>query len=200
MDLSDPHCLELFLEVYGSLPRAGPGGDEHTLRALKMSDRVRAEAGDMAAPPVDLHSQDLIWCEGAIYFLGVQAALEKWRPLLVPGGSVAFTEPIWLTPSPPDEIVAWWTAEYPAITDERGIRAAIDAASFDTVGFFPLPAESWWTDYYEPMEGRIASLREAHPDDPLASEIAAGAEQEIKMFRRFSDHYSYGFFVVQPRS
>jgi hypothetical protein len=33
MDLSDPHTLELFLEVYGTLPRAGPGGDEHTTRA-----------------------------------------------------------------------------------------------------------------------------------------------------------------------
>ena len=33
MDATDD-VFEFFLEVYGTLPRAGPGGDEHTLRAL----------------------------------------------------------------------------------------------------------------------------------------------------------------------
>ncbi|MDH4144982.1 MAG: class I SAM-dependent methyltransferase, partial [Acidimicrobiia bacterium] len=35
MDLDDPHTLALFAEVYGTLPRAGPGADAHTLRALR---------------------------------------------------------------------------------------------------------------------------------------------------------------------
>jgi trans-aconitate methyltransferase len=254
MDLSDPHALELFLQVYGTLPRAGPGGTEHTLKVLAMvpgasprtvldlgcgpgaqtlvlaevlpeavvlaldvlppmveetrrrlseagcEDRVRAEVGDMASPSVESGSQDLIWCEGAIYFMGVADALRTWRSLLTPGGTVAFTEPIWLSSSPPDEIRDWWTAEYPAITDEQGIRAAVGAAAFNTLAFFPLPAEAWWDDYYGPMESRIEALRTDHPNDPVASEIATGAEQEIAMFRRYSDHYSYGFFIVQPRS
>lgn len=36
MDLDDPHAFQLFLEVYGTLPRAGPGRDEHTTRALRL--------------------------------------------------------------------------------------------------------------------------------------------------------------------
>lgn len=36
MDLSEPRTFEVFLEVYGTLPRAGPGGDEHTRRALEL--------------------------------------------------------------------------------------------------------------------------------------------------------------------
>lgn len=253
MNLDDPHTFELFLEVYGTLPRAGPGGDEHTLHALGavprgpaqtvldlgcgpgaqtvalaralpdaqilaldilpsmvettrrrileagLDHRARAEVGDMASPPVPAGSQDLIWCEGAVYFLGVEAALRAWRPLLTPGGAVAFTEPVWLRPAPPAELRQWWEAEYPAITDDRGVRAAVDAAAFSTVASFPLPADAWWEQYYRPMEGRIADFATQHAGDPAASDVVAAAEHEIQMHRRFSDWYSYGFFVVQPR-
>ncbi len=254
MDLADPRTFELFLQVYGTLPRAGPGADDHTVRALGavpggpprtildlgcgpgaqtlalaravpdaeilavdilpamveevwrrvrdagVGHRVRAETGDMASPPVDAGSQDLVWCEGAIYFLGVTAALSAWRPLLTTGGSIAFTEAIWIDPSPPREVRDWWQEQYPAITDDQGVRAAVRAADFGTVDSFALPASAWWDEYYAPMQARIADLRTSHPDDPAAIEVVEGAEQEIDYFRRFSDCYSYGFFVVQPRT
>ncbi|NNE74748.1 MAG: class I SAM-dependent methyltransferase [Acidimicrobiales bacterium] len=252
MDLSDAHTLGLFLEVYGTLPRAGPGGDEHTGRALGLvpgptprtvldlgcgpaaqtvalaaalpearilavdmlpsmaaeanrrfvaaaiDDRVEAVVGDMAAPPVEPGSQDLIWAEGAIYNLGVTEALRTWRPLLAPGGTVGFTEPIWLVDSPPAELRDWWLAEYPALTEEAGVRASIEAASYQTIASFPLPASAWWDEYYEPMQARIAGLKARHPDDPIAAEVVAAAETEIDFFERFSECYSYAFFIVQP--
>ena len=34
--------------------------------AAGFGDRVVAQVGDMAAPPVEPGTQDLIWCEGAI--------------------------------------------------------------------------------------------------------------------------------------
>jgi len=249
---SDGRSFELFLEVYGTLPRAGPGGDEHTVRALGLvpgpspetvldlgcgpgqqtvalasalpegrivaldvlapmveqanrrftaagfGDRVVALVGDMAEPPVDPGSQDLIWCEGAIYNLGVTEALGAWRPLLRPGGSVAFTEPVWLVESPPQEIRDWWSSEYPAISRRAGVEARIESASYRTVGSFVLPASAWWDEYYGPMRDRVASLRERLPGDPVASDVAAAAEAEIDYFVRFSDCYSYEFFSVQP--
>jgi trans-aconitate methyltransferase len=252
MDLGDPRTFELFLEIYGTLPRAGPGSTADTLRALSMipgaelktvldlgcgpgaqtvvlaealpeakilaldlvpsmvaearrrctasgfGDRVRVEVGDMMSVDVPEGSQDLIWCEGAIYFAGVESGLRRWRPLLEPGGTVAFTEAIWIQRSPPDEVVEWWRSHYPAITDEEGVRKAIVAAGYDTVGCFVLPADSWWDDYYEPMVGRIEEFRALHPEDPTAAEIATEAEKEIAMFKAFLDSYSYGFFVVQP--
>ena len=252
MDLDDERTFRLFLEVYGTLPRAGPGGDEHTVRALGLvpgptprtvldlgcgpgaqtlalasalpdatilavdllpsmvdeairrfaarglAGRVTAVRADMGAPPVAPASQDLIWCEGAIYNLGVTAALRTWRPLLRPGGSVAFTEPVWLVDSPPVEIRDWWSSEYPAITDTAGVRASVDAAGFRTVATFVLPAAAWWDEYYEPMLGRVADLSARLPDDPAAADVVAAAETEIDHFRRFADCYSYAFFVVQP--
>ncbi|HSL60083.1 MAG TPA: methyltransferase domain-containing protein [Acidimicrobiales bacterium] len=252
MDPSDDEAFRLFLEVYGTLPRAGPGGDEHTVRALGsvpgptprtvldlgcgpgaqtvalgvalpaarivavdllapmaeetrrriiargVEGRVVAVVGDMAAPPIAPGSQDLIWSEGAIYNLGVTEALRAWRPLLRPGGTVAFTEPVWLVDSPPREIHDWWMAEYPAITDAAGVRTRIAAASYRVVASFDLPASAWWDEFYAPMQDRIDDLRSRRPHDPVAHGVVAGAEAEIDHFRRFSDAYTYAFFIVQP--
>jgi len=110
---------------------------------------------------------------------------------------VAFTEVVWLA-EPPKELRDWWTAKYPAISDAAGVVDRIDAASFDIVDSFVLPASAWWDEYYAPMRTRIDELRERYPDDPAAAEVADGATDEIAMFERFSDHYSYAFFVTQP--
>jgi len=36
VDLDDPRTFALFLEIYGTLPRAGPGSTPDTLRALSL--------------------------------------------------------------------------------------------------------------------------------------------------------------------
>ena len=56
-------------------------------------------------------SFDLIWCEGAIYNVGVKAGLRDWRRLLRPNGHVALTEVCWRKPDPPAECVAFWKRE-----------------------------------------------------------------------------------------
>jgi trans-aconitate methyltransferase len=253
MNLEDPQTLALFLEVYGTLPRAGPGSTEDTLRALALvptpnvrrildlgcgpgaqtlvladacpnasilaldilptmvaetrrrlaeaghERRVEATVGDLLAPKVADRSQDIIWCEGAIYNAGITNALRRWRPLIADDGSVAFTEPVWLHSNPPAAVAAWWRREYPAITDEAGVRRQIAAAGFATVATFALPPESWWNEYYEPMTARIDELRASHPEDPIAEEIAVEAANEIETFRSHSQDYGSAFFIVRPR-
>lgn len=168
--------------------------------AAGVAARIVATVADMAAPPVAHGSQELIWCEGAIYFLGVTAALRTWRPYLTGCGCVAFTEPVWLQSDPHKEIESWWYHEYPAMTDTTGVRQAILDADYRVIDSFVLPADAWWTDYYGPMEARIPEFLDEYPRDEVAQEIAAAAEEEISMFRRFSDSFSYGFFVASPGS
>lgn len=170
------------------------------IRAAGVADRVVAAVADMAAPPVARGSQDLVWCEGAIYFLGVATALRTWRPYLTASGCVAFTEPVWLRSDPDQEIASWWSREYPAITDANGVRRAILDAGYRVIDSFVLPSEAWWNDYYGPMEARIPEFLAEYRRDTIALEIAAAAEKEISMFRRFSDSFSYAFFIVCPEA
>lgn len=65
-------------------------------------------------------------------------------------------------------------------------------------GVVLLPAAAWWDEYYQPMQSRITGLEERLPDDPVAAKIVGGAKAEIDYFRRFSNCYSYEFFIVQP--
>lgn len=250
----DGRSFALFLELYGGLPRAGPGSDEATREALDrlpagrrrrvldlgcgpgaqtlvlarslpdaqilaldllplmaaecrrravaagVGVRVRAVVADMGAPPAAAAAHDLIWSEGAIYNVGVERGLRSWRPLLAPGGCVAFTEAVWLRPHPPREIFEWWTAEYPAITDGDGVARAAAAAGYELLASFTLPASAWWDGYYRHLEAKIPAFLADHAGDEAAAAVARAAETELEMHRRWGEWYSYGFFVVRPAS
>jgi SAM-dependent methyltransferase len=63
--------------------------------AAGLGARLRTHAGDMAEPPFAPASLDLIWSEGAAYSIGVPRALDAWKPLLAPGGRIAFSDAVW---------------------------------------------------------------------------------------------------------
>ena len=89
----------------------GPGGDITALLEVAprghvtACDRIAhfvaaARAAHLADPRVEVVQADmtslagpfdLIWCAGAVYFLGVTEALTAWRPILAPGGAIAFS-------------------------------------------------------------------------------------------------------------
>ncbi|MEL6233692.1 MAG: class I SAM-dependent methyltransferase [Pseudomonadota bacterium] len=155
--------------------------------------RFRTLCTNMAAPPVPPGSVDLIWCEGAIYFLGIAAGLAGWRKLLAPGARVVFSEPVWLTPMPSPACAAMWQAEYPPMTDAAGIRAAVTAAGYRVLMDFPIGAAAW-AAYYDPLAAREAALRAQHGDDTALAE----ARHEIAMRARFGPEYDYLMVVCAP--
>ncbi|MCC5990928.1 MAG: class I SAM-dependent methyltransferase [Rhodobacteraceae bacterium] len=159
-------------------------------RTAHFGDRVQVRQGDMA----DLSGPyDLIWCAGAIYFLGVTEALTRWRSALAPGGAVAFSEPC-LLPRPSEAARAFW-AEYPQITDISGIRARAAAAGYRVLGE-QMQIGAAWEAYYRPIERRIEKLR------PSATGALAGAldqaEQEIARWKAAPSEIAYALLVVKP--
>ena len=84
-------------------------------RRLGIADRLQARVADMRSLDFPDGSFDLIWCEGAIYTIGVETAMRDWRRLLRRNGHVALTEVCWRMPDPPAECAAFWNREYPAI-------------------------------------------------------------------------------------
>ena len=160
-----------------------------------LSDRVTAVVGDMNQLDVDAGSQDLIWCEGAVYMLGVEAALAKWRPLLRSGGCVAFTEPVFLSDKLPDAVVENWE-EYPVMTDVAGVTELLLNTGYDLVESFVLP-DNAWAEYYEPLQRRVDALRPKYASVPDAALVIEEGQSEIDAWRNYGEHFSYAFFVVK---
>ena len=187
----------------GALLRAAPKGhvtaiDLHApfidaARARWGSDkRVTLLTGDMTAPDGPF---DLIWCAGAVYFLGIGAALSAWRERLSPEGGIAFSEPCYFTASPSDGARAMWEGEGVTVTGEDGIRARIAEAGYHTIATRRL-SDIAWESFYRPMEARIAALRPGA--DPRLAMVLDEADGEIAAWRAHRAETGYLLCVVRP--
>jgi len=141
-------------------------------------------------------SFDVIWSEGAIYFLGLENGLRACLPFLRNGGYVAVTEAVWLKPGAPDDVRKLWQA-YPALTTVADNLEIIGRTGLRILDHFVLPARSWLDDYYDPMEKRIAELRRKYAGNAEALIIFETSQTEIDIFRKHSEFYGYAFFVMR---
>ena len=166
--------------------------------AAAFGQRISAVCADMARLPFADNQFDLIWCEGAAYFLGLPRALNDWKRLLQTNGVIALTEAGWLQPNPPEELRQVWAEEYPAMTDVAGCRRIIAKQGYRLLDDFVLPDQAWLTDYYDPMAVRVEQLAPKYADDPNATAVLNEARAEIDMFQRYSSFYGYVFLIVTP--
>ena len=244
--------MNYFLEIFGSLPRAGPGSDALTRRAFEMipslpksprildlgcgpgkqtvellrccagtvvaldflpemiarttaeaeqagvSDRLETVVQDMRELTLPPSSFDVIWSEGAIYNLGFQAGLKAIKQFLKPGGYVVVSEPVWLKPNAPAGAVEFWR-DYPEIDTVAAKQEVIEQIGYQSVGHFVFPTNAWTDQYYDPMEARIAEKQQDWSGIPEAAAVLAEAKKEVSGFRRYSDYFSYAFFVMRAR-
>ena len=194
----------------------GPGGDiEALLRAAPQGHvtavdqhnpfvdaaRVRWDhepqttfrVGDMTAVEGPF---DFIWCAGAVYFLGIEAALAAWRRQLSPHGAIAFSEPCLFVKEPSEGALAFWQG-YERLTDQAGIEHQIEKASYELLACRPLDATAW-ENYYRPLEARVARLRARA--DPTITRTLDETSREVERWRAHQAETGYLLCVVRPRS
>ena len=167
------------------------------LETASLSARVEVQSADMTVLNYPTETFDLIWCEGAIYIMGVKQALKSWRPLLRDRGYLAFSELVWLDPQPTGKVAEFFGNEYPAMTTIDRIITALRENGYEPVGDFTLPESAWWDDYYTPLEAKLPSLRQKYEGDEAALGIVAQSEAEIDIRRRCASSYGYHFFVAR---
>lgn len=156
-------------------------------------DRVTLLKADMAA----IHNPyDLIWCAGAIYFLGITQALTAWRKSLTKGGAVAFTEICWYTDTPADRPRKFWKANHPQMTDAAGIKARVEAAGYELIETRKLSDQAW-ENYFTPIDARITELRPVADDTLIA--VLDEAVEEAECWRAHRDEFGYLLCVVRPK-
>ncbi len=142
-----------------------------------------------------MNTYDMIWCAGAVYFLGVTEALKTWRKSLNAGGVVVFSEPCWFTTTPSAMAADNW-ADYSAMTDAAGIAERIAAAGYELLGTRVLSDQAW-ESYYGPIDERIAALRIGA--DPALTQVLDEAAAEATAWRTHRDEFGYLLTIARPK-
>ena len=155
-------------------------------------EAVIADIGDFADASKRF---DLIWSEGALYNVGIEAALDSYIPVLNESGYFVFTDAVWRKDNPPQMVAAMF-ADYPAMGKVQNIVDIIEAKQLKLNGHFPLPAEAWLDEFYVPMEEQLEKLRHKYEANPMAQTILDELATEPALYRQYSDYYGYEFFVV----
>lgn len=166
-------------------------------RRQHLSAHVTEVVADMAAPSLAKETADLIWSEGAIYFLGFEQGLKCWRKFLKANGYIAVSELIWLTACPAKEAMEFWQAEYPAMQSVGANIEAVKRVGYELVNWFILPKQDWFINFYQPLQTSIAALRAAYPNNPLAQKVAAKEQAEIDLWTAHGDDYGYVFYLAR---
>lgn len=165
--------------------------------AAGVSDRIETRRGDMANLGLDEESFDLIWSEGALYVMGIHAALKAFHPVLVHGGCFGLTEMCWFRPDAPEECRQYLCQVYPAITDVDTNLAMMRACGYKLVDHFALLESAWRDIFYVPLQERVRAFRTKHAAHPAKLEFADMMQVEIDHYNKFSCYYGYEFFILQ---
>lgn len=160
-----------------------------------LADRVAVVRASMVALPHPDAVLDLVWCEGAAYLMGVDAALAAWRRLLVPGGALVFTDAVWTTDRPSGAARDFW-AGYPGMRNESATVAAARTSGYDVLATHLLPDADWTEEYHRPLEAAVDAWPE--PDE-VTAEVLAAVRTEIEVRRAHADEFGYTAFVLRRR-
>ncbi len=140
---------------------------------------------------------DIIWSEGALYFMGFQNGLRRCHQLLKNDGFLAVTEIVYLVNNPPAPLIQYFKKEY---SDIKAVKDKIDLIQnerFHLVFNFTLPESSWLDSFYLPMEKELTRLTKKYQGNEIALGIFEEMKNEINLYKKFSDFYGYEFFIMQ---
>ena len=140
---------------------------------------------------------DIIWSEGALYFMGFQNGLRRCHQLLRDDGYLAVTEIVYLVSNPPAPLIQYFQREYPDIKVVKDKINLIQKEKYHLISNFTLPKSSWLDSFYLPMEEELTRLYKKYEGNEIALGIFEEMKNEIELYRQFSDFYGYEFFIMQ---
>ncbi|UCH89988.1 MAG: methyltransferase domain-containing protein [Thermoplasmata archaeon] len=163
----------------------------------KLDDQIEIRNQSMLEMDFEDGTFDIIWSEGALYFMGFQNGLKKCRQLLKDKGYLAITQAVYLQKEVPEEVIQYWDSEYDDIDQIENTMELIKKVGFDLISHFKLPVSSWMDNYYDPMSKRIIELEEKYKDNETALKVLNASRDEIEFFKKYSDYYGYEFFIMR---
>lgn len=166
---------------------------------LGLTDKIVTLEKSMDDLPFIEGELDLIWSEGAIYNIGFENGLKKWKNYLKVGGYLAVSEITWITQPRPKEIEEFWKTEYPEVDIASNKIKLIENYGYSLVGYFYLSQNSWIETYYKPMQTRFENFLKRNNNSELARKVVEDHKAEIDLYQKFKEYYSYGFYVARKK-
>jgi len=164
---------------------------------LGLKEKIKTLEKSMDDLPFNNAEFDIIWSEGAIYNIGFENGIKKWKDYLKNGGYLAVSEISWITNSRPKEIEDFWTQEYSEIDIASNKIKILENNGYTLVGYFYLAQNSWIENYYKPMETRFETFLERNNNSELARKVVKENKAEMELYQKYKDYYSYGFYIAK---
>ncbi|MFC1994542.1 class I SAM-dependent methyltransferase [Chloroflexota bacterium] len=155
-----------------------PALDKFNIRIRQggLTDRVQAVNCSMFDMAFSDESFDIIWSEGSIYAIGFERGLREWKRLIKPRG-------------------------YTIVHDEQGnVKGKLKQISncgYDLLGYFLLSKETWWAEYFAPLEKWIAESGTRYTNDPKILEELHQVQIELDMYKKNPERNSSVCFVMK---
>ena len=163
----------------------------------KIEDKIIIKAMSMLDMDFEEETFDIIWSEGALYFMGFQDGLKRCHQLLKDKGYLAVTELLYTVPNPPNPVVEYFESEYPDIKNIEENIETIKKEGFNLISNFTLPESAWLNTYYLPIEKEIPRLNKKYQGNEVALSIFEGFRNEVDFYKKYSKFYGYEFFIMQ---
>ncbi|MFC2020828.1 class I SAM-dependent methyltransferase [Chloroflexota bacterium] len=146
------------------------------IRQAGLTERVKAVNCSMFDMDFPNESFDIIWSEGSIYAIGFERGLREWKRFLKPAGFIM-------------------------VHDEQGnVKEKLEQISncgYELLGYFILSTETWWTEYFAPLEKWIAEYGIRYADNPKILEEIHQAQEELDMFKKNPERNSSVCCVIK---
>jgi cyclopropane fatty-acyl-phospholipid synthase-like methyltransferase len=156
------------------------------------TDRIDARRMDMARLAVPDQPYDLIWAEGSAYIIGVERALTAWRPMLRQGGVLVFSDMVWRTDQPSEEVRQFWASEYPAMTTVSQRLRQTTRAGYGVLAHFDMGHAALDT-YYRPLEARVHHLAGRMAGTRVLDDL----RRELRAYREGNGQFGSEMFVLE---
>ena len=128
--------------------------------------------------------------------MGFETGMKEWKNYLKIGGYLAVSEISWTANSRPNEVEEHWNNEYPQIDTVSNKIRILEENGYSPVAHFILPQYCWTDNYYKPIEKRFSTFLEKYKNSELAKKIVDLEKEEIKIYEKYKDYYSYGFYIA----
>lgn len=185
-DITSVDFLQAFLDVLND--RASE---------VELASRISTLCASMDDLPFEANSYDVLWSEGAIYNIGFAKGIQEWKAYLKQGGVLVVSEVTWTTDERPQELEDYWEAAYPEIDTASNKMKVLERAGYQPLGYFTLDSHCWLEGYYGPIQASYNAFLERNANSEGAKEIIAAEREEVAMYEKFKDFYSYGVYIAK---